>query len=384
MPDLYHHQQPQGFNNPHPLQYHQNYQKCGSMTLLFNHHHHHQQGSANRTNNNNNGIRDLKLDERAPSSPLARLAVHTQGAPLILTKPSYRKKSARNNNNNNNKSFDNNSNSKSKPVIVNSNNNNIRGEVNGAGAAADTVSVASDESTGSANSENCLPRIIKPRKRRKKDRKSPPTSNRPNDGGSLTDNSASSDIIDFINNASPPPTLIENLTFDDNLDCSFNKSNSNSLLINGGVEEAPNLHHSFDDVKEASGGSQTTCQCRYCDPSGQIWDVDRNCYSPFLTTQYNTVLNRSYSAPISSDFDSRCLEHSMSSVSLHSNDDTSNWKTISGSGGDLEVSTEIVTSLNGHRDLEIRFFSTASVNSDSNNNSSDSSKMCRFISRNEE
>lgn len=48
----------------------------------------------------------------------------------------------------------------------------VKVENNGQNIAnIDSLSIASDESSGSANSENSLPRIIKPRKRRKKDRK---------------------------------------------------------------------------------------------------------------------------------------------------------------------------------------------------------------------
>lgn len=85
--------------------------------------------------------------------PLARLALHAQGAPLILPTrgpqrgaPSYRGAAL--------------------PAAG-------RDATDGDGSppsASDAVSVTSDEgSTGHA--ENCLPRIIKPRKRRKKDRK---------------------------------------------------------------------------------------------------------------------------------------------------------------------------------------------------------------------
>lgn len=91
--------------------------------------------------------------------PLARLALHTQGAPLILANRGPQRSS--------------------------------RGsEVEGSPAAAsDAVSVTSDEgSTGHA--ENCLPRIIKPRKRRKKDRKPvvgspPPTATEGDGSGSI-------------------------------------------------------------------------------------------------------------------------------------------------------------------------------------------------------
>ncbi|KAJ3664660.1 hypothetical protein Zmor_000211 [Zophobas morio] len=239
--------------------------------------------------------------KRAEENPLARLAVHTQGAPLILTKNFNRRKKKE----------------QKKPD------------------GADAVSVASDESSGSGNSDNCLPRIIKPRKRRKKDRK-PPRSD-----GFSTD-SASPDIDVPILHPYPPFVFGAHYT----------------LVPDPPEEETPQLHHSFEDVEESDGvdinGNQTVCQCRYCDPSGQIWDVDRSCYSPFLTTPktfFESFLS-TYTPP-------DCLAHRMSSVSLE--DDKKSDSKTPASPGDLEVSTEIVTSLNGHRDIEIKFFSSSSA-----------------------
>lgn len=193
-------------------------------------------------------------------------------------------------------------------------------ENNKKGASAtksDAVSVTSDES---ANAENCLPRIIKPRKRRKKDRKPPP----PQRQDSFSTDSAS------------PEACYTPFAFEFRVP---NESYHDALF------DAPKLHHSFEEVEEARdvNGNQSTCQCRYCDPSGLIWDVDRNCYSPFLTTPSST----SISTPTTKT-KKFCLIHSFSSVSL---DDDGSTKS------DLEVSTEIVTSPNGHRDLEIKFFS---------------------------
>lgn len=188
------------------------------------------------------------------------------------------------------------------------------------GAKSDAVSVTSDES---ANAENCLPRIIKPRKRRKKDRKPPP----PQRQDSFSTDSAS------------PEACYAPFAFEFRVP---NESYHDALF------EAPKLHHSFEEVEEARdvNGNQpeSTCQCRYCDPSGLIWDVDRNCYSPFLTTPTSP----STAAAPAAKTKKFCLIHSFSSVSL---DDDGSTKS------DLEVSTEIVTSPNGHRDLEIKFFS---------------------------
>ncbi|KAJ8973211.1 hypothetical protein NQ317_010768 [Molorchus minor] len=299
-------------------------------------------------------------------SPLARLAVHTQGAPLILTKSYNHRKNKvhRNNGVPSTKMFDN-SNAKKQ--------NKCQEQQNGASnsAGVDAVSVTSDESSGSANSENCLPRIIKPRKRRKKDRK-PPLLGRPLSQDGFSTDSASPDID---NNPQGNPYG------------SYRLSDPSPLLdrrhILNDISETPKLHHSFEDIeeldddsKDVNGNQQTsTCQCRYCDPSGQIWDVDRNCYSPFLTPPNNNHtktfqfpnlnLDASYTAPISPS-ESGCLVRGMSTVSLEGDESKKappSRSSSSSSCRDLEVSTEIVTSLNGHRDLEIRFFSLASVDS---------------------
>lgn len=184
---------------------------------------------------------------------------------------------------------------------------------------SDTASVTSDES---ANAENCLPRIIKPRKRRKKDRK-PPQPQR-QDG--------------FSTDSASPEACYTPFAFEFRVP---NESYHDALF------DAPKLHHSFEEVEEARdvNGNQSNCQCRYCDPSGLIWDVDRNCYSPFLTTPSSSSPSIINSTTKTKKF---CLIHSFSSVSL---DDDGSTKS------DLEVSTEIVTSPNGHRDLEIKFFS---------------------------
>lgn len=190
---------------------------------------------------------------------------------------------------------------------------------------SDAVSVTSDES---ANAENCLPRIIKPRKRRKKDRKPPPPPTPPQRQDSLSTDSGGSPEACYTNTPFAFDFRVPNESYHDAL------------------FDAPRLHHSFEEVEEARdvNGNQSTCQCRYCDPAGLIWDVDRNCYSPYLTTPSTTNNPPIVTSSAPKKF---CLIHSFSSVSL---DDDGSTKS------DLEVSTEIVTSPNGHRDLEIKFF----------------------------
>ncbi|KAL0124875.1 hypothetical protein PUN28_006621 [Cardiocondyla obscurior] len=163
-------------------------------------------------------------------NPLSRLAIHTQGAPLILTGRLYNRGKVHSNNSGNNSGgsngnvntstcnnvagnyahstansfMTNNANAatrcpasripsqrpaevtaKKPPTIVSSNSkatatngdcsSSTSKENSGTSNIAniDSLSIASDESSGSNNSENSLPRIIKPRKRRKKDRKPP-------------------------------------------------------------------------------------------------------------------------------------------------------------------------------------------------------------------
>ncbi|XP_066602967.1 uncharacterized protein [Prorops nasuta] len=141
------------------------------------------------------------------TSPLSRLAIHTQGAPLILTGRFHNRTNKVHNGNANlvttsnqpSSASSNYTNNKSVVAVPSTTQclptrpqrpvdaskkpmNNTKNEgAPGKDATGtnisniDSLSIASDESSGSNNSENSLPRIIKPRKRRKKDRK--PTNN---------------------------------------------------------------------------------------------------------------------------------------------------------------------------------------------------------------
>lgn len=281
---------------------------------------------AQRRNNNRQVDVGPRNDEQQQYTPLARLAVHTQGAPLILTGRFHHKK---------NKGF------KNAARIAESRNksDNV--------VPADAVSVASDESSGSANSENCLPRIIKPRKRRKKDRK-PLHLARPltQDGSGFSTDSTSPDILDC-----PSPGVVGLTT--PYASFAYDYQNQTSLSTDEGyyneTSEIPRLHHSFEDVEEAEDASQQSeCQCRICDPSGFIWNVDRNCYSPFLTAPRTSL-----------EFKMDDLSSKLSSIALNESFGEKSSRVVG--SGDLEVSTEIITSPNGHRDLEIKFFSSSAV-----------------------
>lgn len=336
----------------------------------------------------------------------------------------------------------------------------------------DSLSVTSDESSGSAHSETCLPRIIKPRKRRKKDRK--PLTNSIQEKGAASDGKHESnelapdttllslnpfvskchERVDINHNATTnykPVTVNSNLLDYMKL-YSANNDVVNSKIGDGNFKSLREISqksseisdtraiHRVDDIDDnesddssslfeaISRCSPTICQCRYCDPSGQTWDIDQHCYSPLLTAPMgleisgdknpfvdkDSLLRRSWSEPCPgysvenlriSDYDKRSTPHrsdpnitSASGHQEHSGDpsasrsvgvigagrritksldspSTLDWKentspqsqlvpetlfkSSSSHGVSLEVSSAIVTSLNGHRDLEIKFFSTS-------------------------
>ena len=356
----------------------------------------------NLRNNNNNNSSSNKQQVAGPPcpqvegpppvgppgrSPLSRLAIHTQGAPLILAG----RYNHNNNNNNNNRK-----NGCHTPPGAKAGGPNPLGPVSrsyrggdlvrvghvpigGPGAArqqqqqqqqqqqlgcSDNVSVASDESSG--HSENSLPRIIKPRKRRKKDRKPPPLQAP----------------------AAVPTVSLKSIGGDP-------QPQPQPRPQDEAPADEPKLHHDFDEVQEHEheDDGPMVCQCRYCDPAGLIWDVDQNCYSPFLTPPLGTPLGTPprtpsitpAATPASSPSPSFFTEMTRTSSALFPGDlrassdlllrrswsEPSSSRKSSESGDSqeagrrspfshqaLQVSSEIVTSHNGHRDIEIKFFST--------------------------
>lgn len=285
-------------------------------------------------------------------SPLSRLAIHTQGAPLIqagrYNRHNYSRNAAppfrlfRGANSNGVDTSRRDDSPKTPPAKE-------------APGTCDSVSVASDES--STNSENSLPRIIKPRKRRKKDRKPPPSTQ-------------VADVVVQQDDAKTPQ--------------SSNDSTSNNehtvVEPDGQVKEVvvkststPSSHQSsvsnevvYDDddlpagLEQEDDGPATSCQCSYCDPVGVIWDADQRCYSPFLTPPPEAappaffldglMLRRSWSEPPSTPppAPTRTRTHSEPATATPQQQQHSL----------LEVSSQIITSPNGHRDIEIKFFSS--------------------------
>ncbi|KAK6626721.1 hypothetical protein RUM44_009198 [Polyplax serrata] len=339
-------------------------------------------------------------DDSTLRTPLSRLAIHTQGAPLILSGRCY---NARKNQNRTNQGRG--------GELVIRRSDKYKDNISH-GGTSDCLSVASDESSGSGHSENCLPRIIKPRKRRKKDRK-PSIASAEN--YEETGRTSSEGGKPFCGKKVEPEAEKNPQKCDtkSNLKLSGSKISNGSQRDEASEDDShgPELRHTFEDVIEneslSYGCLPSSCQCHYCDPSG-IWDAPSNFFSKqaekasvFLTPPPDSnksfhyfphsdlVLRRSWSEPIPEP-QSRNLGLSMERQALlpsrsHSFCDSATTKSKtwlekpetgqsesskSGSPGEkvnlgyrspcLEVSTEIVTSPNGHRDLEIRFYTTSS------------------------
>lgn len=236
-----------------------------------------------------------------------------------------------------------------------------------------------------ANSENCLPRIIKPRKRRKKDRK-------PNTTFTATSNvqtqttkklqekneksvykihqhdKSSPDSSQMLHNVLSlyRPSKLKPLAL-------YQDGNVNDLLISRSLvnlfsEDSPQLLLTddlrFDNflAKDTTDSPTTFCNCRYCDPEGVVWDIRQRCFSPNLmppvdgvgtlklakNKDWSTTLKRSCSEPASKPSSTPVVSRVRA---LSDSYDTTNQN--------IQVSSEIVTSLNGHRDIEIKFFSSS-------------------------
>lgn len=260
----------------------------------------------------------------------------------------------------------------------------------------DAVSVASDESSGSTNSETMLPRIIKPRKRRKKDRK-------PNNIVSHDLTAATLDLgeVDhctvsgitrshgiyedsYCREMSLPYRLdVKVLEYSDHVPETYR------VAALGEALEATRF--GLAEAASPAESAVSSCQCRLCDPVGQIWDahsiadlLDENSSGDFAPTKLDesmkvvgplgrrgadTTLRRSWSDPSSRIPDRREVNsgEAYSAPNLYSLFPPARRASSPEPRAPLalEISSEIVTSMNGHRDLEIKLFSTpSSANSD--------------------
>lgn len=197
----------------------------------------------------------------------------------------------------------------------------------------------SDESSG-ATSENSLPRIIKPRKRRKKERKPVPAvqplavtaaaSTAPERAADRPPSSSS-----MSSSPPPPPPPIPELGMRD-------------------VAPFDTIRLSAD-IKAVSLEDVSTCQCACCDPVGNVWDVGRRCFSPSLTRP--EPARRSWSGePSSPPLQSSSQFFKIAAAAVEYSKTETAVPVARSRTHSLEVSSEIVTSHNGHRDIEIKFF----------------------------
>ncbi|XP_066943074.1 uncharacterized protein [Macrobrachium rosenbergii] len=201
------------YSHQRPHHHHQHLQHSSSNAHHNHHsgHSHHPQQHQSKSQPDGCGVDGEEMDD-VELLPLAQLALHTHGHPLILTGTrggggsgsSMRGSSApppptRHIQNHHSSNVNSNSNS-NKGNHGNNNNQHVQTasgdyhhhnhhhqttpthQTTAAPAASDSVSVTSDEGS-IGHADNCLPRIIKPRKRRKKDRKPAAGSPPPLQGG---------------------------------------------------------------------------------------------------------------------------------------------------------------------------------------------------------
>lgn len=346
----------------------------------------------------------ISMAGRAPPSsrptPISKLAMHAQGAPLIIQNRYDRRKftttpEQRNHRPVNQGEHINRDRCEEAPEGNRQRNQQqqartVRG---GRNNNTDAVSVASDESSGSNNSETMLPRIIKPRKRRKKDRK--PNNIVPHE---LT--AANLGIGDCGVNAALHGAYEENfcaeIAMPYRLDVKvleYPESTTENYRVSALGEALEATRFGLAEAASPVESAVSSCQCRYCDPVGQIWDADsiadllnENSSVDFAPTKLedsmkvvgsmgrktaDTMLRRSWSDPSSrvptmrKDVNNT---ETLSAPNLYSLFPPTRRASSSydepRSPLALEISSEIVTSINGHRDLEIKLFSNASVTND--------------------
>lgn len=121
----------------------------------------------------------------------------------------------------------------------------------------------------------------------------------------------------------------------------------------------------------------TVCRCKYCDPESVVWDVSQRCFSPNLMppvvsnesfTSQSPLEKSSYS---NSKLSCTNLKRSSSEPTSKpfTNPVVARVRSFSGScdkgSQNLLVSSQIVTSHDGHRDIEVKFFSLSTTSSSS-------------------
>lgn len=223
------------------------------------------------------GSRSNGYEYEQQESSMSRLAKHTHGAPIIM--PSrYRSKSSA-------KPMQSSFGHDSKNLhrTTQSNNGSTKAAVLQSSSSSTTMveEINNYDDSGYHANGTCLPRIIKPRKRRKKDRKpipnasmenNPPnpftfTSNNTNQSSgfmqsmSANNNSAfQSQMNENFRHPAPPndSNLFFNCDFDSNIVLNLPSSTSSSPI-------------SLSSSSLSSSTNTSSCSCRLCDPNCKIW-----------------------------------------------------------------------------------------------------------------
>ncbi|KAM3959773.1 uncharacterized protein ACR2FA_006195 [Aphomia sociella] len=351
----------------------------------------------------------ISMAGRAPppsrSTPVSKLAMHAQGAPLIIQNRHDRRKYTTVPEQRHNRPVTGHSEHVLRDRCEAPEGNRPRNQQQQTRSSrsvrnnnTDAVSVASDESSGSTNSETMLPRIIKPRKRRKKDRK--PNNMTPHDLTAAGLDLGDVEHCSLSSMASAPHGIYEDsycreMSLPYRLDVKvmeYTDPVPETYRVSALGEALEATRFGLAEAVSPAESAVSSCQCRYCDPVGQIWDadsiadlLDENSSVDFAPTKLedsmkvvgplgrrgaDTTLRRSWSDPSSRIPERREINGSdtYSAPNLYSlfppTRRTSSPEPRSPLA--LEISSEIVTSMNGHRDLEIKLFSTSpsATNSD--------------------
>ncbi|XP_050680287.1 uncharacterized protein LOC126976130 [Leptidea sinapis] len=330
------------------------------------------------------------------NSPVGKLAMHAQGAPLIIQNRHDRRKFTQVTDQRNHRPIGvteqvMRDNFEADALRQRNQQQQMRSNRNVRGNNTDAVSIASDESSGSTNSETMLPRIIKPRKRRKKDRK--PNNIMPHDMSNAgielgeVEHCAITNMASSLHNVYEE-TYCRELSLPYRLDVKvldYPDPVPETYRVTALGEALEATRFGINEAASPAESAISSCQCRYCDPVGQIWDaesiarlLDENSSGDFLPTKLeesmkvvgplvtrgaDTVLRRSWSDPSARVAESREVANSdsASAANLYSLFPPTRRasSTEPRSQLALEISSEIVTSMNGHRDLEIKLFSTS-------------------------
>lgn len=345
----------------------------------------------------------ISMASRQPPSrqtPISKLAMHTQGAPLVIQNRYDRRKFTTTPEQRNPRPISHAEHMNRDRCEETSEGNRQRNQQQqsrsvrgGRNNNTDAVSVASDESSGSNNSETMLPRIIKPRKRRKKDRK--PNNIVQHDLSASNLEMGDCGLINGMARASHgvyEDSYCGEIAMPYRLDVKvleYPDPSTEKYRVSALGEALEATRFGLAEAASPAESAVSSCQCRYCDPVGQIWDADsiadllnENTSIDFAPTKLEDSMK--VVGPMGRKGDAT-LRRSWSDPSSHAptmRKDVNNAETFSApnlyslfpptrrasSSYDeprsplaLEISSEIVTSINGHRDLEIRLFSYGNV-----------------------